>query len=197
VGATHRFCFNHAYRETVTLADGTTAVIRLLRADDKDLLRRGFEQLSADSRYNRFFVRKTSLLPGELHYLTELDQVDHFALVAVREHSSGSEECLGVARGARLLLEREVYEGAITVVDAVQRRGLGSLFVARLVDATLERGGQILRFCVLPTNGPMHLLLKRVAPDSAFTDEAGVLRLDIPLQRTGHQARDERPASVG
>jgi ribosomal protein S18 acetylase RimI-like enzyme len=183
----HRLTFNHAYRERVTLEDGTRAIVRLLRADDKDLLRRGFEQLSDDSRYNRFFVHKASLLEGELTYLTELDQVDHFALVAVGEDSSAGDAPLAVARAVRLLLEHEVYEGAVTVVDAYQRRGLGSQLVRRLVDATTERGGRALRFCVLPTNRPMQALLDREVANPAFVDENGVLRLDIPLGCAGQK----------
>ncbi len=185
MGLVHRFAFNHAYREPVALHDGTTAVVRLLRADDKGLLQRGFEQLSEDSRYNRFFVRKTRLLDSEVHYLTELDQVDHFAIVAVRERPSAPDDVLGVARAARLLLEPDVYEGAVTVVDAVQRRGLGSLLVRRLLAAASERGSQTLRFCVLPTNWSMQALLRRMAPGAGFSDESGVLRLDIPLRADG------------
>jgi ribosomal protein S18 acetylase RimI-like enzyme len=174
------FMFDHRYREQLALPDGTTATLRLLRADDKELLRRGFEQLSDDSRYNRFFAGKRTLLDSELRYLTEIDQRDHFALVAVRTTARG-EEGLGVARAVRLRLEPEVYEGAITVVDAWQRRGLGTSLTRRLLWATRERGATRLRLCVLPSNVSMKALLVRVAPDAVTGTEDGILRFDIPL----------------
>ncbi len=169
--------FDHGYREPVTLGDGAGGVMRLLRADDKELLRSGFERLSDDGRYHRFFVRKRALLDGELRFLTELDQVDHVALVAVRDAPA---EVMGVARAVRLHLEREVYEVAVTVVDAFQRRGLGTLLLERLTDAVRERGGARLRFCVLPTNAAMQGFLRQVAPGAGFVGEDGLLRLDLP-----------------
>jgi GNAT superfamily N-acetyltransferase len=173
----HGYRFDHRYREPVTLGDSSGALLRLLRADDKELIRRAFERLSDDGRYHRFFVRKRALLDGELRYLTELDQEDHVALVAVR---GAPEEAMGVARAVRLLFEPDVYEVAVTVVDAFQRRGLGTLLVDRLRDAVTERGGSRLRFCVLPSNSAMQGFLRRAAPDAGFADEAGLLRLDLP-----------------
>ncbi|MDB4968296.1 MAG: family N-acetyltransferase [Myxococcales bacterium] len=163
------------------LAGGGEAQLRLLDADDKGLLRRGFERLSDDGRYNRFFVRKRMLLDAELDYLTELDQIHHLALVAVRATALEPTEGLAVARAVRLVTEPHVYEGAIAVVDEFQGRGLGAALLRRLMAATAERGGGSLRFCLLPTNTAMRALLTSLAPQSAFVDEDGVLRLDIPL----------------
>ncbi len=162
------------------LAGGTAATVRLLHARDKELLQRGFEQLSYESRYNRFFTPKTKLLDAELRYLTELDQYDHFALVAVRATPAG-EDGLGVARGVRLAGHDGVYEGAVTVVDAWQRRGLGALLMARLAAAAVERGATTLRFCVLPSNWSMRALIAAVAPNADIGSEGGILRVDVPL----------------
>jgi hypothetical protein len=55
VGATGGYRFDHRYQEVLALGDGTRVLVRLLRADDKELLRRAFERLSDDARYHRFF----------------------------------------------------------------------------------------------------------------------------------------------
>lgn len=174
-----RLRFNHLYGESLTLIDGTAVALRLLRADDKELLRRGFDRLSEDGRYNRFFVRKRTLLDAELRYLTEIDQIDHFALVALQERSLARAEGVAVARAVRL--EGDIYEGAITVVDAYQGRGLGARLVQRLFAAAGERGGSALRFCVLGTNRRMCALLRQLAPGCPAVEEDGVLRFDVAL----------------
>lgn len=56
--------FDADYAERVTLRDGTEVVVRPIRADDKELLRRGFLRLSPESRYRRFFAAKHDLSPS-------------------------------------------------------------------------------------------------------------------------------------
>lgn len=190
----HGYRFDHRYRETSTLRDGAGVELRLVRADDKEFLRRSFERLSEDGRYHRFFVRKRVLLDAELRFLTELDQEDHVAIVALRGHP---EEAVGVARAVRLHLEPDVYEVALTVLDAVQRRGLATLLLERLIGAVVERGGDGLRFCVLPSNLPMQALLRQAVPDAVSRNESGLLRFDVPLGHDdGRADRRQRAPSA-
>ena len=53
------------------------------RPDDKALLVRGMASLSPRSARLRFLAPKNRLTLAELRYLTEVDHVDHYALVAV------------------------------------------------------------------------------------------------------------------
>jgi len=62
------------------LLDGTRVLVRPIRPDDKPLLREGFERLSNESRLRRFMAPITELDEEQLHYLTEVDFVNHFAL---------------------------------------------------------------------------------------------------------------------
>ena len=93
--------FTLDYLEHAELRDGTPVLLRLLRPTDKQLLRTGFEHLSSESRYARFFTPKTSLTDDELRYLTDIDQEDHVAIGAASERD-GQETGLAVAqpRGA-------------------------------------------------------------------------------------------------
>lgn len=176
-----RYLFEQGYRERLWLGGDTTATLRLVRPSDKELLRRGFERLSDEGRYNRFFVRKAALLDSELRYLTEVDQLAHVAMAIVGGPAGGEDQGIAIARAVRLPREPLTYEAAVTVIDAFQGLGLGSLLVRRLIAAVAERGGRRLQFWVLPTNTPMRRLLKHVAPEALFRDEDELLRVDMAL----------------
>src|SRR5262245_27613705 len=108
------FVFHSGYRETVTLADGTRVVLRLLKPEDKPLLLQSFERLSGRTRWRRFMAPKPQLTESELRYLTEIDGLRHFALGAVLERPGQPELGLGVARFVRLE-DSTVAEPAIVV----------------------------------------------------------------------------------
>jgi GNAT superfamily N-acetyltransferase len=122
---------------TEVLRDGSEVDIRRLRPSDAPVLARAFEQLSEESRRLRFMSPKPSLSPRELAYLTDVDGHRHEALGA-SDHASG--EGVGVARFVRLEEEPQVAEVAVTVVDAWQRRGLGTLLLEHLADQARTQG---------------------------------------------------------
>jgi hypothetical protein len=68
---------------TVRLRDGSRVLIRPIEPDDRAALAEGFERLSAESRYRRFFAPMPRLRERDLDYLTRVDHRDHEALVAV------------------------------------------------------------------------------------------------------------------
>jgi GNAT superfamily N-acetyltransferase len=124
-------------RITETLRDGSRVEIRRLRPSDAPVLASAFEQLSFESRRLRFMSPKPELSPRELSYLTHVDGHRHEALGAT-DHDSG--EGVGVARFVRLEQEPQVAEVAVTVVDAWQRRGLGTLLLEHLADQARAQG---------------------------------------------------------
>jgi len=175
--------FNDQYRELVSLRDGTRAEMRLIRPDDKALLVDGFEHTSAESRYLRFFVPKSSLSETELRYLTEIDGENHLAIGAVAVGDDGREHGLGVARFVRLPDEPTIAEAAFIVVDEVQGKGLGTLMFRRIMAAARERGVDTFRCYVLADNRHMADVIRFVAPDAAERVEDGVATFDVPLSR--------------
>jgi ribosomal protein S18 acetylase RimI-like enzyme len=176
------FRFDDRYQECVVLRDGTRATLRLLRPEDRELLRRGFERLSSDARYNRFFAEKQQLLEDELVYLTEIDQLSHFGIVAAADAPDPGEDAgLGVVRGVQITAEPRVYEGAITIADAAQGRGLGRVLAQRLLAGLRERGADRVRFNVLATNARMIALVRELGADQARHSDVGVVELDVPL----------------
>jgi GNAT superfamily N-acetyltransferase len=143
--------FDASYRETVTLKGGSQVELRPLLPADRALLAEGFARLSAESRYQRFFTGKEHLSDAELNYLTDVDGDRHFALCAIGPDGVG----VGVARFIRLAAEPDVAELAITVVDSMQRRGLGRILTDRLMAAARERGVKMLRAEILAENRAM------------------------------------------
>ena len=177
--------FTEDYTEQVTLRDGTPVLLRLVRPDDRERLRAGFERWSQESRYARFFSAKTRLTDEELTYLCEVDQETHFALGAARidDPSIG----VGIARFIRIpedqleLGEPVTAEAAIAVADEMQAQGLGRILLERLVAAAAERGVERFRCEVLGTNAGMKHLIEKVAPVRTVEVSAGVMSIDFDV----------------
>lgn len=172
--------FEADYVEHVTLRDGTDVVLRLVTPDDKALLRKGFERLSPESRYARFFVPKSRLTDEELEYLCNVDQNDHFALGALRASDGAG---LGIARFIRLA-DPDVAEAAIAVADEAQGKGLGRLLFDRLVRAAVERNITRFRCEVLGINTSMQHLVDAIAPEHKTEVGSGVMSIDFDLPQT-------------
>src|SRR3954470_517029 len=105
------------------LADGFQVLIPPIHADDKAELQRGLKQLSLETVHKRFLAAKPRLSSAELKYFTEVDGVNHIALVAVSVQTG---HIVAVARAVRLLDHPDTAEWAIVVADDLQAKGLGS-----------------------------------------------------------------------
>jgi RimJ/RimL family protein N-acetyltransferase len=121
-----------------SLPDGARVRIRPIEPGDQPRLAAAMEELSAETIRRRFLAAKPSLSRSELRYLTELDGVDHVALVAVL--ADDPERLRGVARCVRLEPGGDVAEFAIVIGDAMQRRGLGTVLAGALAQAARELG---------------------------------------------------------
>ena len=190
--------FTADYVERVTLRDGTSIVLRLLAPEDRAVLRRGFDKLSAETRYARFLVPKQRLNDDELHYLCDVDQENHFALGAILEASDGSGEPvgIGIARFIRLPTapgEFVTAEAAITVADEMHNKGVGKVLFLRLCSAAVERGIQHFRCEVLGNNRSMQALIAAVAPNHSTAVGSGVTSIDFVLPDVPSDASPAAP----
>ncbi len=136
-------------------------VIRPIRPDDKAALRRGLECLSPESRHLRFLTPKPRFTSAELRYLTEVDGVDHVALVAVP--ADDPDRIVGVARFVRLHDDSEAAEAAVTVADELQGQGLGRELGRRLADAARARGVRRFTATLLGENAASHRLFEAIS----------------------------------
>ncbi|MDQ3952805.1 MAG: GNAT family N-acetyltransferase [Actinomycetota bacterium] len=161
------------------LDDGTRILLRPIRADDKERIVRGLASLSPESRYLRFFRNVDRFSADQLRYLTEVDGVDHCAWMAVLPDVPG-EPGAGVARWIRLRDAPDQAEAAVTVVDEMQGRGIGSALLWVLGRSALDRGVKAFRVAVLGDNHPMlHLLTQAGAQRGPW--QSGVVEFTVPL----------------
>src|ERR1700742_3809058 len=96
-------------------------LVRRITPADKDALVAGLGRLSDRSVYLRFLSPKPRLSASELRYLTEVDFIDHYALVAVL--AAAPDVIVGVGRWVRDAAEPGSAEIAIVIADDLQ--GLG------------------------------------------------------------------------
>jgi len=130
--------------QPVALRDGSQVLIRQVQPVDACLLAEGFARLSARSRWLRFLTPKQDLSLAELRYLTQIDHHDHEAIGAVNQADGRG---VGVARYIRDAADPEAADVAVTVIDAWQRRGLGTELLTWLCHRARQEG--IRRFTAL------------------------------------------------
>ncbi len=182
--------------DTATTSDGRRYLIRALEPTDKELIVRGLERMSEQSRYRRFLAPKPSFTRRELAYLTEIDHHDHEALIALdRGGRSEGGEAVGVARYVRLAGEPRVAEPAVAVVDEWQGVGVGKELLERLIERAREEGIERFRATLLRDNDPMIGLLDGLDTGSSVEVTPagpGVAELDFELRAMPALARLRR-----
>jgi len=173
----------------VRLADGSVVVMRPIRAEDRELLREGFERLSPQSRYFRFFSPVDHLSESLLTYFCDVDQHDHVALGAVRR-IDGREVGVGIARCIRLADEPHAAEAAVAVADDHHGRGIGTMLLEALAAVALQVGVDEFRLLVRRDNHAMLDVLERLGATTRPTDEAAVACCVLALPRLAAELRD-------
>jgi RimJ/RimL family protein N-acetyltransferase len=142
----------------LVLADGARVDVRPIRAADRDAFSTWFGRLSPESRHRRFLGPKPKLSARELTYLTEVDHVNHTALLAI-DPAGG---LIGEARYATSEPSGRTADFAVTVADDWQGRGIGTRLGRRLVAAARENGMTRLTALTLPDNGAAIALVRRL-----------------------------------
>ncbi len=111
------------------LRDGTTVLIRPIRADDVELERRFIERLSAQSRRFRFLGEVKSPGPDLLKQLTQPDPARDVAYIALIA-DGGEKREVGVSRFSANP-DGGTCECAVTVSDEWHNQGLATLLMRR------------------------------------------------------------------
>ena len=164
------------------LRDGTRVVVRPIEPGDKQALLAGFERLSDESRYRRFLAPTPRLTDGQLRYLTEVDHDRHEALIAFAE---ATREPVGVARYVRFADDPRAAEPAVTVVDAWQGRGLGTLLLEEITQRARAAGVDRFVATVLATNKPVLALIEHLGGTPDGPAGGGVIEIETELPRAG------------
>jgi GNAT superfamily N-acetyltransferase len=121
-----------------------------------------FDRLSSDSRYQRFFGFRNALTLRELSCFTEPDFLRHVALVATINEGNGLVSIVGDGRCVALPDCRYAAELALSIVDAYQRRGIGTLLLEHLTRLARHGGVRRLEADVMGSNrGALRFLIRR------------------------------------
>jgi RimJ/RimL family protein N-acetyltransferase len=143
------------------LEGGERVLVRPIEAGDKHRLVNGLRQLSMESIRKRFLAAKPRFTTAELRYLTEVDGVNHIALVAVL--ADDPDQLVAVARCVRLPDRPGTAEMAIVVGDPWQGQGLGRELARRLGDAALAVGIRRFAATMLGDNEAARRLMRTFA----------------------------------
>lgn len=167
--------------EEVRLRDGRVALVRPVLPSDAEMQRTFVRSMSATTRRNRFHGGVADLPVAVLRYMTEVDFVDHLALMGELQDGSGPRQ-VAEARWVRRSDAPERADFAIAIADDCQHSGLGSALLDLLERSAAARG--IHRLCahVLHTNQRMIGWLEargwHVGRDP---DDPGVICAEVPL----------------
>ncbi|MGZ8737645.1 MAG: bifunctional acetate--CoA ligase family protein/GNAT family N-acetyltransferase, partial [Nocardioides sp.] len=179
----------------VLLRDGQAAHLRPIGGDDQQRLVEFYEQVSAESKYMRFFAPMPRLSDRDIRRFTHVDHHDRVAFVL-----TVAQKIIAVGRfdkitdGSKGPVEAEV---AFLVQDAHQGRGIAQLLLEHLAQAGRERGVDTFVAEVLPDNTRMIQIFREAGYQVAGGFEDGVMRLEFPISATDTsvsvmQAREHR-----
>ena len=166
----------------VELRDGSRVRVRQFSSSDRELLLRGFEHLSPESRYRRFLSAMPGLNRRLLSYLTRIDHRNHEAMIAVAEQTG---EPVGIARYVRDRERPYVAEVAVTVIDDWQGRGLGTLLLEVISARAREEGITTFTALMLATNREMFDLFNHLGDVRIVDRETGTVAVEVAIPELG------------
>ena len=141
----------------LTLPDGTLVPVRTIRPDDAPALQRLFGRLSERSVHLRFFGPMKKLSDKMAKDLSEVDEINRCALVALDPEQP--DEIIAVVRFSREG-DTDKAEYAAVVEDYWQDRGVGLSLTRQLIEEARGRGIRHLYGLVMPENRGMLNLLR-------------------------------------
>ncbi len=171
----------------LTLADGTVLTLSPVLKTDREFFERGLEELSLESKFSRFGQGVSSLSQHELDYLTDVDQRHHVAWGAAI-----GDEAAGVGR--YIVDDEAGAEVAVTVLDSMQRRGVGRALFEALVAVARADGIHEIHFEALADNEAVMGLVSGIEVTPFVTD--GLIERRIRLSELPTTSNDEALVAV-
>ena len=140
------------YSSIELLRDGRQMEIRAVTPDDRTELLDAVARSSSETLYRRFFGVRRNFTEQEIDFFSNVDFVDHVALVVILKEGAR----FLVAAGARyIVFEPGKAEMAFAVVDQYQGMGIGTTLMRHLVTIARQAGLSTLTAEVLASNSQM------------------------------------------
>jgi ribosomal protein S18 acetylase RimI-like enzyme len=166
------------YSSIELLRDGRQMEIRSVRPDDRTELLEAVARSSSETLYRRFFGVRRNFTDQEIDFFSNVDFVDHVALVVVVEEAGR----LVVAAGARyVVFEPGKAEMAFAVVDQYQGKGIGTTLMRHLVTIARQAGLSTLTAEVLASNSQMLKVFKKSGLRLKTRRESEVVHVELEL----------------
>jgi RimJ/RimL family protein N-acetyltransferase len=169
-----------SYEVEETLRGGQLITIRAIRPEDGKHLLEAFPELDQYSLYLRFFQNKSKITDQELKYFTEVDFIDHVALVAIARPADK------IIAGGRFLAydhpaKIRSAEIAFMVHDLYQGQGIATLIMKHLL--IIARDKRIAQFEaeVLTENAKMLAVFSRTGLQMNTSRVDNVFHVTITL----------------
>jgi len=172
------------YRVHGRLVDGRRVCVRFLQPADRERIRTGFADLSAQSRHLRFMAQKSELSDEELDRLTHPDLARNVCLAVELEQLGPNP---GIALGRYALdpdSDPPSAEFGLVVADRYQGLGAGTLLLRQLCAIARACGIRWLRGEMLAENRAMLALLHHLPETVCIEERDGTLEAFIDLAAT-------------
>ncbi len=179
-----------SYHVAETLNDGREVKIRAQRPEDREALLVAVSRASKETLYHRFLVTKRNFSEEEQHFFLDIDYVKHVVLVA-ETVEDGSPVIIGGCR--YIVVEPGRAEVAFSVIDAYQKKGVGTALMRRLGAIGREAGLTEFFAEVLSDNAPMMKVFKRSGLATTTKLEGPVFSVSINLLQLG-KPRSQAPS---
>lgn len=171
-----------AFRQPITLRDGRSALIRVVRPDDRQRLKAAFAGLDPQTVYTRYFSYRKEIPEHALERIAEIDFV-HLAALVVTTGAGDQEIIIAGASyvGRTTDAGTRVAEVAFTVEEDFQGQGLATRLFAALLALARRHGFAGFEAEVLAGNSPMLAVFKRCGLPMRSRHEDGVVHVDLDL----------------
>ena len=170
------------------IEDGSILTLSPILKTDREFFEKGIEELSLESRFARFGQGVSSLSRQELDYLTDVDQQSHVAWGALID-----EDAAGVGRYI-VQGDGSSAEIAVTVLDSMQRRGVGTALFEALVAVARADGLHELSFEAQADNEAVMSIVRDYEVGPLVTD--GMIERRLRLSAVPTTPHDEALVAV-
>lgn len=168
----------------LTLKNGKTVAVRLIRPEDADLLVDLFYHLSEESLRLRFHCDAHNWPPEQVKQLavslSNLDPTRQAAIIALAQEQR-REVIVGVARLAREKASDTDAESAVVVRDDYQNCGLGSTLLQLLVAVAQSMRIKRIYAWIMTENTTMLHIIWRAGLPVVHESKAGETRIIVTL----------------
>ena len=159
--------------------DGRPLRLRPVRPEDFAQHKRFLARCSPEDLHARFLCTFHELPDAEIARLTRIDYDREMAFIAEETSAQGGTETLGVAR---VSIDPDNLEAEFSVLERsdFKRRGLGRVFLAKLIRYCRNRGAARMTSNVLSSNASM-LGLGAALGFTTRLAERGIMELSLDL----------------